>query len=258
MGERDSTPLHQRSRFRFLMEGAMAPLQRMELQLGLLQGQVTNRDPRSVGSRVGRLREEVLEVKRRIDIARETPLHGANQAMVDPYPCIDPKELIPRIADSVNTLAERREQTFINHVDGCKSLPIASDDFEIVITSLFHNAIRYGHPQTYVELVRYDDLGNAAIHVRSYRLAIPSLDHQRVLECGYRTSQARESDFTAAGVGIYAARRILQRWGTQLVLESSTAWSAKGAARVYRNIFCVVFGERWSLFLPSVNRFLHR
>jgi signal transduction histidine kinase len=142
--------------------------------------------------------------------------------VVEPQPeVLNPRPLIERTWTALR--AEGRELDFVT--DGASQLVIADPDrLEQVLWAILDNAVKYSPPGTDVEVRMAESSGSggqrATIAIRDNGSGMDAETIQRAFEQFYRAPQARRQVPDGSGVGLYAARGLVQAMGGSVSVAS--------------------------------------
>jgi two-component system phosphate regulon sensor histidine kinase PhoR len=137
----------------------------------------------------------------------------------------EPVALAPLLRDTAAALQPQAGARNITlQLDLDESLPAvrgARDELLQVFQNLIDNAIKYGRPDTAVEIhLRRRDQDWLEIAVRDHGEGIPRDHLPRLTERFYRVDSARSRDLGGTGLGLAIVKHILNRHRGRLVIES--------------------------------------
>ena len=207
------------------LHGVLAPLQRLELSLAVAESLLQRSRPRrEVLSCFHEMRSEIFDTKRCVkDFLDTRAMASSSQAdaRMNRKEYCDAKRIVLKAIDDMRELAEARKKTVVFRGDLVPSLAISAGDFELIITNLIHNAIKYGANHTKIRVNCERQGSKVFLDVTSYGIGITASERERIFEPGYRTAEASRIEFTAAGLGLFSARRVAERWGGNLFLRTA-------------------------------------
>ena len=224
-----------------VLHGVLAPLQRMELKAFLSEQSLARGDTRNILRHLNDIRSQMMEVKRGITTFLDmgVQLHvseGAteNQSRV---PLTDAGRTIEAVIDDLQGLAQREGKRFIARLHDVPSIPMKKDDFELIVSNILHNAVKYSYPGTKIKIGYYDRRPDLIIDFTSYGIQIEEHERELIFHLGYRTARAAKIEYAAGGVGLFAAREAARRWGGQLFVNASELEGRTPHGEMYRNTF---------------------
>jgi len=147
---------------------------------------------------------------------------------------------LARGMEKLRLLTETRGKTFVFRHEGNPRVAMSATDFELIMTNLLHNAIKYGHSGTTIKIAYATRWPNLTVDVTSYGIPIPPVEQERIFDPGYRTSEACGIEFTAAGLGLCVARRAAERYGGHLFVRASEPVESWGSQATYRSTFRLI------------------
>ncbi|MDA1056023.1 MAG: HAMP domain-containing sensor histidine kinase [Planctomycetota bacterium] len=219
------------------LHGILAPLQRMELKLYMLQQQLGKNDTKAARHSSESLRSEIADIKRVIETYLNARLDSSTNLSPERLPRTDVQAAIQAIVTDLNELSARKNQKFVLRIEP-GTVAVGRTDLDLAMSNVIHNAIKYGRLGTKIK-IRGSRTGQMyAIDVVSYGDGIADDEADRIFEPGYRTQAAVQTEFTAAGLGLYASRHAISRWGGTLELTQS-ATSDSDDAELHRNTFTI-------------------
>lgn len=224
------------------LHGVLAPLQRLEFRITLAAHYVrASRPHKDILAGFEALRTQVFEAKRCVkDFLDTRMLSVHNQAGRESIPesqYTDLEKVIASAMKDLQELAGQKGKVFVFRPTHVARLPITKTDLELIIANLLHNAIKYGDPGTKIKITSEQRDSSAIVDFTSYGICIRPAERERIFEPGYRTAEASRIEFTAAGLGLFAARRAAERWGGHLFLCSSDRDEDEPARERCRNTF---------------------
>ena len=149
----------------------------------------------------------------------------------------EPVALAPLLRDTAAALQPQADARRISlRLDLDDSLPPvrgARDELQQVFQNLIDNAIKYGRPETRVEvsLKRLDE-DWTEIAVRDHGEGIPRDHLPRLTERFYRVDSARSRDLGGTGLGLAIVKHITNRHRGRLVIESELGEGSTFAIRL--------------------------
>lgn len=227
------------------LHGVLAPLQRMENKLTLTKLRMEHSKPRhEIISGLDEMGGEISEIKRCVidflgtrALSQSTGVPRRSGTVSANF-----KVLIDKHAKSMTDIAKKQGKDFVIRVEDVAPIPISDADFDLVFSNLIHNAIKYGRSNSKIKVTSEVKDNLVIIDVVSYGFGISAPERERIFLPGYRTAEASKIEFTAAGLGLYAARRAAENWGGHLYLKSSepefvNPWAMQNNSNNYRNTF---------------------
>ncbi len=117
--------------------------------------------------------------------------------------------------------ALRADRPFDLTVAGAPHLAVADPDrLEQVLWALLDNAVKYSPPGSHIGVHIRPEGGQLAITVRDEGNGMDELTRQRAFEQFFRSSQARKLAPDGSGVGLYAARGLMEAMGGAIEIDS--------------------------------------
>ena len=137
------------------------------------------------------------------------------------------QELIGQVIGGIYTKAKKKELEF--RVECEEKIDLKYDPKWTVeaISNVLDNAVKYAFPQTTicVKVHRLPEL--IVLEVEDEGLKITREEYHKIFQRFYRGREAKEQDFTGAGVGLYLTRYILNQQGgtiTAQVMENGMSF----------------------------------
>ena len=136
-------------------------------------------------------------------------------------PQVDVFSVAPLIERTWSAL--RADRPFDLRIEGQPHLAVGDPDrVEQVLWALLDNAVKYSPPGTPV-LVRVKPVGGRlAIEVRDQGTGMDDETRQRAFDQFYRSDEARRKAPDGSGVGLYAARGLVEAMGGSISVESAS------------------------------------
>lgn len=118
--------------------------------------------------------------------------------------------------------ALRADRPFSLSVEGAPHLAIGDPDrLEQVLWALLDNAVKYSSPGSPIEVVIAPEGSELAVAVRDHGMGMDADTRERAFEQFYRSDQARRMAPDGSGVGLYAARGLVEAMGGSFAVESA-------------------------------------
>ncbi|MBD3410401.1 MAG: hypothetical protein GF419_09380 [Ignavibacteriales bacterium] len=135
-----------------------------------------------------------------------------------------PASLKPIINDVVNNniaYAERKNVELINNATvGMPETNIDKDAMAQVIDQLINNAVKFSPPETSVRVKSYFSPDKVVVEVTDNGVGIPEDELPRVFEKGVTLSPQPTGDEASAGVGLYEAKKIVDKHRGKIFVKS--------------------------------------
>lgn len=152
------------------------------------------------------------------------------------------REVLRKLEIEYAPLASRSSKTFVLRVEEeARALPIISRALTSVLSNLIHNAIKYSHRGTKIKLDSTQAGQYLHLDVTSYGIPIRGNDRERIFLPGYRTEEASRLEFNAVGLGLPAARQLVEQAGGRLYLVASDPEDPSISTSPFRNVFRLRF-----------------
>ena len=150
---------------------------------------------------------------------------------------VDPEEVAKQIIEDFSHLARQRGMDFVVRMANSPRLPIRRDHLALILSNLVHNAVKYGHDRTTIRITGGLRSEGFAVDVTSY--GIPILEHEweRIFELGYRSAAAGATQYVAAGLGLFIARKTAVGVKARLSLRACALDESYKSAQTYRSVF---------------------
>lgn len=117
--------------------------------------------------------------------------------------------------------ALRANRPFTLSVEGPDHLAVADPDrLEQVLWALLDNAVKYSPPGSAIEVTITPDDGHLVVTVRDKGAGMDAATRAHAFDQFYRSSQARKLAPDGSGVGLYAARGLMEAMGGSIEIES--------------------------------------
>jgi signal transduction histidine kinase len=117
--------------------------------------------------------------------------------------------------------ALRADRPFELHVEGERHLAVADPDrLEQVLWALLDNAVKYSPDRSPIRVAIDAADGWLKVTVRDEGAGMDDLTREQAFEQFYRSEHARKLAPDGSGVGLYAARGLVQAMGGAIELES--------------------------------------
>lgn len=94
-----------------------------------------------------------------------------------------------------------------------------ADRLEQVVTNVLHNAYRYSHKGSRIE-VRLFANDHAVLQIQDYGQGIPEKDLPKIMERFYRVNKARTRKDGGAGLGLAIVYQIVKKHGGDISIQS--------------------------------------
>jgi signal transduction histidine kinase len=145
----------------------------------------------------------------------------ASRASVEAEPLDEPFDVADVAGASVKAAAARTERTITFSADeeACRAVGSA-EEARRVLDNVIDNAVKYS-PDGSAIAVRLDcDAEAVRIEVADEGLGIPLEEQERIFERFYRLDPAMATGVGGTGLGLYIARRLVERMGGRLTVVS--------------------------------------
>jgi signal transduction histidine kinase len=134
---------------------------------------------------------------------------------------VDLSEALTRAIESARERARAKGVTFnLNVLDQSVSVSGNSADINRIFSNLLDNAVKYTSEGGKVDFNLTLDGEILRADVRDTGIGIPESEQERIFEGFYRTQEAKASGEIGTGLGLSIVKRLVERWGWGLFLES--------------------------------------
>ena len=148
------------------------------------------------------------------------------------------------------------EQRVDVHVDVTTTDPLGRirvDErlFEIAMTNILFNAVKYSYPDTSVKVAAYQDHSDKKLIIATTNMGIPIPDDMsyKIFEKSVRTAEARRHSFSGLGIGLYVTRIVVELMGGTVYVVSSEPIG--GVVRMRQGQERQVFKTSIAIALPA-------
>ncbi|MCY3006929.1 MAG: sensor histidine kinase [Planctomycetota bacterium] len=141
-----------------------------------------------------------------------------------PTPTFLDHDVLARLKDVMKYDARETKNMSISF-EGFEVIPqlkVDRDAIERVFFNLISNAIKYGDRDTKIMISAFESDTEYGVSVSNYGIGIGALEQKLIFEEGYRSVAATKSPAPGLGLGLYIARRAMQRHGGRLELTFKT------------------------------------
>jgi len=169
--------------------------------------------------------EEALELIN--DILRISKLKLLEIKLTDD---IDVSSFIDRVIDSFSESAKEKSVKIYSTNKSGKQLVVKSDKmlFELVISNLIANSIKYVNEGGTVE-ISFNDLGDKySIEVSDNGIGIPQIESKKIFEQFYRASNIDKKIHEGTGMGLAIVKEIVEKLGGEIKVTSPSRLSEEG------------------------------
>jgi signal transduction histidine kinase len=129
--------------------------------------------------------------------------------------------------------ALRADRPFSLSVEGPAHLAVADPDrLEQVLWAVLDNAVKYSPSRSPIEVTIRPEDGHLAIMVRDQGAGMDEETRQRAFDQFYRSEQARKLAPDGSGVGLYAAKGLVEAMGGTIEVDSQLGSGTRMALRV--------------------------
>lgn len=130
----------------------------------------------------------------------------------------DPYQLVTEIVSEVQAITPHHTLKVI----GSFKSDITGDAFRIkqVLLNLLTNAVKYSPQAKEVLITLTEDMTKVCIAVTDHGVGIPEVDQKRIFEKFFRAGGKNKHSFPGLGLGLYLSKRIIERHGGKIWLES--------------------------------------
>lgn len=131
--------------------------------------------------------------------------------------------------DSMSPAATRRGIVFERNID--PGLPMVNADpklLGIVFDNLVSNAVNYTMNKGHVSVFAGVKDNDILISIADDGIGIPQEDQPKLFSKLFRSNNAKETDVSGTGIGLYLARSIVESWNGSIYCESPQKGKDKG------------------------------
>ena len=175
-------------------------------------------DPDNLRDALGEMLEDAEQLGRLLNAMLLLAQADAGTVAIDRRP-VALGELVADVASECEVLALEKQQQL--RLDAEPGLAMVDPDvFRIAVANILHNAIRYGHPSTQVEVRTYRMDSAWLVEVSDSGPGIAPEHHSRLFERFYRVDAGRSRTVGGVGLGLAMARWSVEQHGGRIELES--------------------------------------
>jgi signal transduction histidine kinase len=175
-------------------------------------------DPDQLREALGEMLEDAEQLGRLLNAMLLLAQADAGTVTIDRRPVVL-GELVADVASECEVLALEKQQRL--RLDAEPGLAAVDRDvFRIAVANILHNAIRYGHPSTLVEVRTYRMDSTWIVEVSDSGPGIAPEHHSRLFERFYRVDAGRSRTVGGVGLGLAMARWSVEQHGGRIELES--------------------------------------
>lgn len=124
------------------------------------------------------------------------------------------------VSDAQELARDRNVSFRINVSNAIGEIMIDPTLFAIVLDNVITNAVKYSNPGGMVDIGATKKGGDLIINVRDEGIGIPKNQQSRVFEKSFRAENAKRNDSEGNGLGLYMARKIVERCGGSIRFSS--------------------------------------
>lgn len=173
---------------------------------------------------MGSMLEEVDRLTRLVDTLLKLSRGDAGTIRLA-HDVLDLGELAREVVSSLGILAEERQQRL--QVVVAENVRVSADRLVLrdAITNVVDNAIKYGPPQSTIDVRVDGDAHRATVTVTDAGPGIPAEHRARIFDRFYRVDEGRSRDLGGAGLGLAIAKWAVEANGGQISLEAVSTGS---------------------------------
>ena len=116
--------------------------------------------------------------------------------------------------------ARNKDVALKQEIEENMTLNFNKDLFEVMLSNLINNGIKYGMAGGEVKVKGYLKNNKAFIEVIDYGIGIPVEDQERIFERFYKVDKSRSLDHESTGLGLSIVKHIVKSFGGVVKLES--------------------------------------
>jgi heavy metal sensor kinase len=186
-------------------------------ELGLGQ----TRTPAEYKEAIGSMLEEVDRLTRLVDTLLRLSRGDAGTVRLSPE-VLDLADLARDVASSLGILAEERHQRV--HVSAAGGVRVVADRLVLrdAVANLVDNAIKYGPPDSTIDIRVHDDAERPTLTVTDRGPGIAPEHRARVFDRFYRIDEGRSREMGGTGLGLAIAKWAVEANGGDIALESTS------------------------------------
>ncbi len=128
------------------------------------------------------------------------------------------------------------------------NVEVDEDFFEMAVTNVVYNAVKYSHPGTRTDVYAEHDTNShqLVIRVKNIGIEIPQDMWDKVFERRFRTPEAKKKSFAGLGIGLSATRAIFRAMGGEAAVEQSklVRRSPDGTTDHYETVLALTLPEK--------------
>ncbi len=229
-----------------VLHGIHAALQRQEFLIHFAERDVSLANFSKLQEHLENIRTELFNVQRcaRTFLELSVPASadramsvGSSRSKKD---WAQTERIVMGVVESLRGLAERKRHRFLTQLRDAPRIPMKEADFELVVRNLLHNAVKYSFPGTVIEVNAAARDPELILDFISHGIPIPDEDSENIFRPGFRTALASKMEYGASGIGLFSARRIVERHGGRLFVHASQFEARTVDGDRYRSVFRLI------------------
>jgi len=139
----------------------------------------------------------------------------------DDVKTINVAQSLHAIAETLNYLDRHISQRVTVHCRDSLNWQGSQNAFNMVMSNLIENAIKYSPPKAAIEIKAEDSQGSLKISVTDQGLGLMAKEKKRIFKMFYRSQDATGRAIPGTGLGLFIVKTTLEQLGGQISVQSA-------------------------------------